>query len=311
MNLCGVPWDNRVMPIDSLSDLRTFVAILDSGSFTAAARKLGLTVNATSRRLQQLESSVGVKLIERTTRRSNATDAGIELRRRVAPILDALLDAESALQASTEGVEGVVTLVVPALVASRSFLARLEAVMREHERLRIDLRIGARALPGDGVVDLAVVVGDAPTSAALVRRRIGTHRWGLAASPRYAKAHGLPKQPRDLSGHACLRFRGDAPQPTWTLTGPHGKRAVVEVRGAFECDDSRVLGDATYAGLGIGVRPEGELADAVARGELVHVLPAWRFGELPTYLVTTESRRRLRRVTLVSDVVMGSMPGLR
>jgi DNA-binding transcriptional LysR family regulator len=89
------------------------------------------------------------------------------------------------------------------------------------------------------------------------------------------------------------------------------KRAVVKVDGTFECDDSRVLGDATYAGLGIGVRPESELADAVSRGELVHVLPEWRFGELPTHLLTTPGRRGLKRVALVSEVIVASIRGLR
>lgn len=298
------------MPIDSLSELRTFVAILDSGSFTAAARRLGLTVNATSRRLQQLETSLGVKLIERTTRRSSATDAGLRLQQRVAPILDALLEAEAELQTSGAEVDGVVTVAVPAVVVGRSFLGQLERVMQKHPGLRVDLRVGTRHLPGESGVDLAIVVGETPKNLALVRRRIGTHRWGLAAAPSYVKAHGMPRRPADLARHACLRFRTDVPQRTWTLNGPRGKRATVNVDGPLECDDSRVLGDAAYAGLGIGVRPEAELADAVVRGELMHVLPGWKFGELPTYLLTTEGRRRLRRVTLVADVIVASVRGL-
>lgn len=298
------------MPIDSLSELRTFVAILESGSFTAAARRLGLTVNATSRRLQQLETSLGVKLIERTTRRSSATDAGLRLQERARPILDALLEAEGELQSSGAEVDGVVTVAVPPVVAGRAFLGQLERVMQEHRGLRVDLRVGARHLPGESGVDLAIVVGETPKNLALVRRRIGTHRWGLAASPAYVKAHGAPKRPADLANHACLRFRSDVPQRTWTLHGPNGKRATVNVDGPLECDDSRVLGDAAYAGLGIGVRPESELTHAVGRGELVHVLPGWRFGELPTYLLTTQGRRRLRRVTLVADVIVASVRGL-
>jgi DNA-binding transcriptional LysR family regulator len=299
------------MPIDSLSELRAFVAIIETGSFTAAARRLGLTVNATSRRLQQLEASVGTKLIERTTRRSAPTEAGRRLHVRAGPILDALFEAEAELHTSATQVEGVVTLALPAVVAGRAFLAHLERLLVQHPGLRVDLRVGSTQLPGEGGVDLAIVVGQAPDSFALVGRRIGTHRWGLAASPAYVKARGAPKRPADLSRHVCLRFRGDVPQRTWSLAGPGRKRAVVKVDGTFECDDSRVLGDATYAGLGIGVRPESELAEAVSRGDLVHVLPEWRFGELPTHLLTTPGRRGLKRVALVSEVIVLSIRGLR
>jgi len=101
------------------------------------------------------------------------------------------------------------------------------------------------------------------------------------------------------------------PQTTWALSGPNGKKAVVKVGGSFECDDSRVLGDATYAGLGVGVRPEEELAEAVKRRALVHVLPGWRFGEQPAYLLTTVGRRDLPRVRAVADAVEAAVRTLR
>lgn len=93
--------------------------------------------------------------------------------------------------------------------------------------------------------------------------------------------HGLPRSPAALSRHECLRFAGETPQRTWTLTGPRERRVAVKINGAFESDDSRVLGDAVYAGLGIGVRPESEIAEGVQRKTLVRVLPGWRFGVQP------------------------------
>ncbi len=299
------------MAIDSLSELRAFVAIVDAGSFTAAARQLGLTVNAMSRRLQRLEAAVGTRLVERTTRRSSPTDAGRRLREHAGPILDALLEAESALDAAHTSAGGHVTVALPATVAGRPFLTRLRSLMSAHPELTIELRVGAPQLPGQSGVDLAVVVGDVRDTLGLVGRRIGTHRWALAASVDYVRARGAPARPADLARHACLRFRGDVPQRTWTLSGPRGKRVVVNVGGAVECDDSRVLGDAMYAGLGIGIRPEAEVAEAVARGELVHVLPEWRFGELPTHLLTTPGRRGLRRIVLVSEAIIESVRRLR
>lgn len=299
------------MPIESLPDLATLVAVVEAKSFTAAARRQGVTVNAVSRRLQQLEQAVGVKLVERTTRRSAPTEAGLRLYRKAVVIFDELLQAEAEVQQAHSEIEGEVRMALPAAIVTRGLLAQFERLLATNSRLRIDLRIGSSHLPGEGGIDLALATEPPPDSLALVSRKVGVHGWGLAAAPSYIKAHGQPRSPADLSDHACLRFRGDVPQSTWTLTGARGKRAVVKVSGAFECDDSRVLGDATYAGLGIGVRPEEELADAVKRKALVHVLPGWRFGEQPAYLLTTVGRRDLPRVRVVAEAVAAAVRSLR
>ena len=132
----------------------------------------------------------------------------------------------------------------------------------------------------------------------------------MAASPGYIKAHGAPRSPGELSEYACLRFRGELPQTAWNLTSAGGKKVTVKVGGSFECDDSRVLGDATYAGLGIGVRPAEELAFAVKR-RAFHVLPGWTFGAQAAYLLTTVGRRGLPRVRAATDAVEAAVCALR
>jgi DNA-binding transcriptional LysR family regulator len=299
------------MPIESLPDLATFVAVVEAKSFTVAARRQGLTVNAVSRRLQQLEQAVGVQLVERTTRRSAPTEAGLRLYRKAVVIFDELLQAEADVQQAHSRIEGDVRMALPVAAVTRGLLARFERMLAEHPGLRLELRIGSAHLPGEGGIDVALIMERPPDSLALVSRKLGVHGWGLAASPGYLKAHGVPHSPAELSRHACLRFRADVPQSSWTLTNPRGKKTVVKVGGHFECDDSRVLGDATYAGLGIGVRPEEELADAVKRKALIHVLPGWRFGEQPAYLLTTVGRRNLPRVRAVEDAIESAMRSLR
>lgn len=295
------------MPITSIADLQTFVAIVDAGSFTAAARRQGLTVNAVSRRLQQLEDGLGTKLLERTTRRTAPTDAGRRLREKAGAVLDALLVAEAEVQRSELAIEGLVRVALPPAIVTAALLRGLERLMAEQPRLRVDLRIGAPLLPGEAGVDLSVLVTPPPATHGLIARRIALRAWGLAAAPSYASAHGLPRTPERLSEHACLRFSGEAPQRTWTITGPRDRRVTVNVDGGFQCDDSRVLGDALYAGLGVGLRPEGEIEEGVRRGSLVRVLPGWRFEARPAYLVTTQSRRRIPRVSKVSELVAATL----
>ncbi len=299
------------MPIDSLPDLATLVAVVEGKSLTAAARRQGVTVNAVSRRLQQLERALGITLVERTTRRCAPTEAGLRLYRKAVMIFDELLQAEADVQQAESGVEGDVRLALPVAAVKRELLARFEQLLADNRGLRLDLRIDSAHLPGEGSIDIALITERPPDSLALVCRKIGVHGWGLAAAPSYVKKHGLPRSPAELSGHACLRFRGEVPQSTWTLTGPRGKRVTAKVGGPFECDDSRILGDATYAGLGLGVRPEQELAEAVKGKVLVHVLPGWRFGEQPAYLLTTSGRGDLPRVRAVADALDAAMRTLR
>jgi DNA-binding transcriptional LysR family regulator len=269
-----------------------------------------LTVNAVSRRLQQLEESVGTKLIERTTRRSTPTEAGRRLHEKAAAVFEALMQAEAEVQQSKRVVEGLVRVALPPAIVTMELLHAVGGLMRSHPRLRVDLRVASPHLPGEGGVDLAVLVEPPPTTHNLISRSVRVHGWGLAAAPTYVKAHGLPRSPDALSEHVCVRFVGESTQRTWALTGPRDRRVVVKVTGSFECDDSRVLGDAVYAGLGIGVRPESEIVAAVAREALVHVLPGWRFGAQPAYLVTTAGRRGLPRVAIVTEVIASAIHGL-
>lgn len=298
------------MPIESLPDLATLIAVVEAKSFTAAARRQGVTVNAVSRRLQQLEQAMGVKLVERTTRRSAPTEAGHRLYRKAVLIFDALMQAEAEVQQAHSEVEGQVRMALPAAVVTSGLLAQFQRMLAKYPALTLDLRIGSPHLPGESGIDVALITERPPESLALVSRRVGVHGWGLAASPSYIRVRGAPRSPAELSQHACLRFRGDVPQTVWPLAGPRGKKVAVKVGGSFESDDSRVLGDATYAGLGIGARPMDELAGAVKRSALVHVLPGWTFGPRTAYLLTTVGRRGLPRVRAVTDAVEAAVLAL-
>jgi DNA-binding transcriptional LysR family regulator len=128
--------------------------------------------------------------------------------------------------------------------------------------------------------------------------------WVLAASPGYLDLHGYPTTPTDLAGHRCLRLLSDRVQDAWELTNESGQKKVVRVGGTFECNDSRALGEAVYAGVGIGVRPERDVEHA--QGRLVRVLPGWRFGPLPLFILAS-SGRRLPRVSVVIEVLKAAL----
>lgn len=289
--------------ISSLEELRAFAAVHEAGGFTAAGRQLSLTTNAVSVRVQKLEDALGVKLFVRTTRSVSVTEEGRQFYARVCRILADLEEAEEELRPRSAGLRGRVRLAIPGALATEPFFERMRDLLGAHPQLSVQTRVSS--LPIDLVaegIDIGVVVGQLPEST-LVGRLIGRVTWVLAASPAYLAEHGRPRTPADLREHRCLRLFSNPPQDEWTLVDRRGKEVVVPVRGSFEADDSRALGEATYSGLGIGVRPLGECSRAAREGRLEQVLPGYRFQPLDIYGVIPKGRIRIPRVAACLDVL--------
>ncbi len=291
----------------SLDELRAFTAVYEAGGFTAASKRLSLTTNAISLRVQKLEEGLGVRLFLRTTRSVSPTEEGRSFYGRVVRVLTELEDAESDLRPKSEGLRGVVRLAVPAALATGPLLERLRALLDAHPALVVQTRVSSTPvnIVAEGL-DLAVIVGPPPESA-FVGRLLGRVTWVLAAATEYLDVRGRPRSPNDLASHRCLRLLSSPPQDEWTLVDRRGKELTVPVVGGFEADDSRALGDATYAGLGIGVRPAGECARAVKEGRLERVLPGYRFQPLDVYALVPKGRVRVPRVAACLDALRAAV----
>ena len=291
------------MPLNSLDELRAFVAVAESASFTKAAQRLGLTTNAVSLRLQRLEAALGVKLVIRTTRRVAVTDEGARFQARVTQLLGDLDLAADELRPLKNEIRGTVRIAVPAALATGPLMTQLGMLTQRHPRLRIQTRVSNSLVsPAAEGLDIAVVVGQLPDSG-FVGRFLGRVTWVLAAAPSYLDRNGRPRRPADLEKHQCLLLLANPPQSEWTLLDRHGKERSVRVRGAFEADDSRALGDATYAGLGIGVRPLQECLRAEQEGRLERVLPSHRFRTLDIHALLPQGRGQLPHVALCLEAL--------
>lgn len=304
-----MPGDNAIMAA-SLDELRAFTAVFETGGFTAAGKRLVLTTNAVSLRVQRLEQDLGLRLFTRTTRSVAPTEEGRTFYARVSRVLADLEEAEDELRPTSGGLRGTVRLALPAAIASESLLGRLRELIEEHPLLSVQTRVvsGAVDLVAEGV-DIGVIVGQLPETT-FVGRLLGRATWVVAAAPSYLDAHGRPRTPEELSGHRCLRLLANPPQDEWTLVDRRGREVVVQVRGAFEADDSSVLGDAAYAGLGIGVRPAGECARAQREGRLERVLPRYRFQPLDVYALVPKGRLRVPRVAACLEALRAAVQEL-
>lgn len=303
---CHVRGDNPPMR-SSLDDLRAFAAVYEAAGFTAAARRLGLTTNAVSLRVQKLEEDLGVRLFSRTTRSVAATEEARGFYARVSHVLAELEEAEDELRPPSSGLHGTVRLALPAAVATEPLFDRLREVLDAHPRLCIQTRVTSAPidLVSEGI-DIGVVVGHVPDST-FVGRLLGRVTWVLAAAPAYLDRCGRPRAPQDLRHHRCLRLLSSPPQDEWTLVDRRGRAISARVQGGYESDDSRALGDATYSGVGIGVRPSGECARAERAGRLERVLPAYHFQPLDVFALIPKGRVRLARVAACLEVLRAAV----
>ncbi|PZO62824.1 MAG: LysR family transcriptional regulator, partial [Pelagerythrobacter marensis] len=256
-----------------LESLRVFVRVVELGSITAGGRDMRLSPAASSARIRDLEERFGVRLLNRTTRTLTPTEIGRVLYDNARRVLATLDEAEAAVATASGTPQGIVRVVAP-LVAGRRLVAPLvPRFVAENPEVQVRLRLSDRAvnMVEEGI-DVAFYLGH-PEESALIRRKIGPCPRVLVAAPAYLAARGTPTAPEDLKAHTCLLLRFPrSPEYYWVLDTPAGPVKLM-VAGGFDTDDGSVLTDWALAGAGIANRPRYEVADDLAAGRLVELLP--------------------------------------
>jgi DNA-binding transcriptional LysR family regulator len=287
-----------------LNRAATFLQVVESGGFTAAAAVLGLPTSSVSRSVAKLEDDLGVVLLERTTRRVALTEVGRAYFERVREALAGLDEATAeALDAAREP-QGVVRIAVPPDFAP-ALAPVVAAFLRSYPKIRIELSVSARAaeLVGEHV-DLGLAHDKLPDSS-LISRRVGETAHHLYAAPSYLAARGRPRALADLVRHDAILSRNG---PTrWELTGPRGVESVL-VSGVVSGDHLGFIVDTTLAGLGIALLPSFIVAAHVRAGGLVEVLPRFTTA-IPLQLLTHAARRVPYRVALLRDFLAAHLSG--
>lgn len=283
-------WRPRVI---DLNDVALFVQVAKAGSFAEAARRIGMPSNTASRRIQQLEEQLGVRLLHRSTRKLTLTDAGEGLYARSVEQIEALADATLELSEGSEVPVGKVRVAAPVDFFNWFQLEWVQSFLQAHPRVRLEFVLNdARAdLVADGI-DVAIRAG-AVTGPTLIARRVGNNRAVLVASPAYLEARGAPSALEDLSTHDCIAVPSGSGRTQWRLMGPDGP-AEVEVRGRFSANSALALTKACVAGMGIALLTEAMVAQPLREGTLVQVLPDYRIDGLELFVVY-QSRRQLPR----------------
>lgn len=272
------------------SNLSLFVAVARAGGFTAAARRLGLPTTTLSRRIQELEEALGVRLLNRTTRSLSLTDAGERYLAQVEPIVEAVDAANRSIGQLRQSVTGRLRLTAPYFLGELFLADWVIAFQQTHPQVTVELQFDNHLLdlPASGI-DLAVragVMGDS----SLVARHLFDVVWLTVASPAFLARAPAVATPADLTDFAAITTVVDPGRVTWHF-GAGDDEVSLHPKASLQVNDLRVAGKAAMAGLGLARLPLLVVQDALAAGDLVELLPGWRRPPNPVQLVY--HRRRL------------------
>ena len=289
-----------------LNDIALFVQVARAGSFAAAGRKLGMPPNTISRRLQSLETDLGVRLLQRSTRQLNMTAAGRAFFERCAPGLEDIEQASHQLTESVGEPSGSLRVAAPVDFFDNFSIEWMHGFMRLYPKVQLEFVLNdARAdLIAEGI-DLAFRGGVLADSSLVARKLVDSHR-GLVASPDYLKRHGTPRTLGELVEHACLATSQAVHDTTWELEGPLGPESVrVSPRLCINTAQGKL--HAARAGLGIALLPTMLVSEDLRRGSLVHILPDYQRDAMGFYAVYVHRRQLPAAVSAFIDYLADKM----
>jgi DNA-binding transcriptional LysR family regulator len=274
--------------VDKLRAMRTFTAIADAGSLTAAARAQGGSLPGVVRSLAALEDELGTRLFNRTTRRISLTEAGHRYLERCREVLALVEDAEAELRAEQTEVRGKLGITAPVLFGERHVASGVTAFVQRHPLVSVEVQLLDRVvnLVEEGI-DVGIRIGVLEDSSLIARPVAGMRRLTVAA-PSYLARQGVPEQPKDLLSHNCIRYlRGGMPEWVYSV---EGKRTAVAVGGNFSVNQTSVAAEACAAGLGVACLFAYQVAPLVASGALRVLLATFEAEPWPVHIVYPAAR---------------------
>jgi len=295
--------------LDHLAGVSVFARVVEANSFTAAASALGLSKAAVSKQVARLEDRLGVRLLNRSTRRLGLTEAGQDFYARARRILDELDEAEQAASSRQLNPRGLLRVSVPVTYGVHFVAPILPGFMRRYPEVQVELVMNDRFVDLiDEGFDLAIRVAALPDSS-LIARRLQRARNLLYAAPSYLERFGAPATPADLVRHECLLYTYLSSGDEWRFTAPDGKPFGVKVSGPLRANNGDVLRLAALEGLGIAYAPDFFVNADVAAGRLVPLLTEWRAPEAAVHAVYPPGRPLGAKVRVFIDYLAETIGG--
>ena len=292
--------------MDRLSSMNAFVMAAELGSYARAAERLGMSPQMVAKHVTALEQRLGARLLNRTTRRQSLTEIGQQYAEQCRQILASIHAAERGAEAMRAAPRGKLKITAPVTFGSYSLMPLITGFLRDNPDVEIDLHLTDRFvdLVEEGY-EAAFRIGPLATTG-LTARPLAPYRLVVCASPEYLAARGTPQAPVDLERHECLGYAfWSRPADREWVFYQASTPCKVQVASRLQINESRALMTAALDGFGIVLGPEDFLRGALARGELVRVLPDFEAPSRPMHLVYTANRQRTAKLRRFVEAVLG------
>jgi len=282
--------------VDKLRSIEVFTTAVDAGSFSAAARRLDISAVMVGKLVRQLETHLGARLLERSTRRQGLTDAGRRFYEEGKRVLEQLRWAESSVERLAASPSGLLRISAATTLGECVIAAAVADYQARFPQVRVELELsnGVVDLIEDGI-DLAIRIGALDPALDLVARPLGHYRMVICAAPAYLARHGVPATPADLAAHRCLGHAAWNPRTAWRLD-PAGAAAGWPARTVLRCNSGAALRQAALHGAGLLLQPQVLVAEDLAAGRLVGVLDAYLPTGRPVHALYRQDRQPLPKL---------------
>jgi DNA-binding transcriptional LysR family regulator len=288
--------------MDLIAALTVFNRIAETGSFSAVARETNTSQSAVTRLVGQLEAHFGVRLFHRTTRRLSLTEDGQDLLGHAHHLLEVAEGMEGALGRHRTSPTGLVRIGVT--TAGATLMGpRLFGLLKQYPGLAVELVV--RDQLGDMIderLDVALQVGQ-PSDSSLMARAAGAFGRTLVAAPIYLERRGAPSRPADLAEHTCIVHESGPDSAVWRFEGPDGPEQI-HVTSQFRANNAEVVHRSVLAGNGVSLVPEAVILDDIRAARLYRLLPKYKFGRLPAFVLYPSRRHLAPRTRVVIDFLV-------
>ncbi|MCH5487735.1 LysR family transcriptional regulator [Pseudomonas syringae] len=292
------------MEIHNLNDIAAFVTAVNAGSYTAAAKQLGLTRSAVGKSIVRLEARLQVRLLNRTTRSLSMTDDGQVLYERCVGVLQDLDDVEDALAFRRSTPSGRLRISVPVAVGRLHVLQHIECCLKEWPTLSVDVTFSDRLVDLiDEGFDLAMRIGPPKEDSRLLTRTVAYQKMITCASPEYLGRYSVPRTPQDLHEHQCLHFVSGGRLLPWNFR-VNGKPVTVTNGGRLQMNSAESLHQSAIAGLGITTLPSYVVNEELRSGRLIQLLKEYAEAAEPIRIIYPSKRHLSPKIRLFIDKLL-------
>lgn len=289
--------------MDRLTSMAVFVRVVEKGSFTAVADEFGLSTTMVANHVRALEQQLGARLLDRTTRRQSLTEIGAAYAERCRDVLSSVQAADQVAEALRAVPQGTLRVTAPVTWGAYRLMPVIGAYMAAHPGVQVELSLNDRVtdLHEEGF-DVAIRSGPLHDDS-LIARPLAPARMHAVASPAYLEAHGTPREPGDLIGHACLGFLAWGRRHHWRFQ--RGEQTVeVPVRGPLVCNNGQALLTAALCGIGVVVQADVLLEASLRAGQLTRLLPDWELPQRQVHIVRRPEVRPTAKLRTFVDFVV-------